>query len=432
MALALAAALGACKETPPEPPAADAAQPPITGQRAADVEAAPGRAARSADAACVVELVSGKVRTHAGEAPIPLDPEQGDPALVSLAVWPGDDDAAYVALRRSWYTPGGPPTEGLLWRVPCDAPGDATVLVRRPGADFAQAALSRDGWTLFFSDARGVSALDLEDRAITPITEAGAPWAGCWSEGATMRDLVLSMSPDGRQLSVARGGPCGAEGSWIGQPWVVLDPLDADRRRVRQRRPLSALAAVEPATLWVSDGGACDEPGVVAPSTRGAIWRSEDQGASWARIPVTAGDEHLSAHARTILVDPHKPDRVVVHGAVCRTTERGRFGGEVFASEDRGATWRRVWEGRAERVVGLNGGLDLLVVWVEDGRRFGSRDLGATWFDLDRRPAQEEPELEPVRLGGAAFAPQDDGLYRRSAPGVRPTRVFPPAGAEQP
>jgi len=428
--LVVDATSGGCKGDERPPPPANATAAPTTGRKVApppEDTTPTGRAARSANPACIVELVDGDVRTHAGAAPIPIDPEQGDPDLVTLTVWPGDADAAFVALRRDWYTPGGTPGEGLLWRVPCEDPQRASVIVRREGADFAHAALSPDGWTLFFSDAHGASALDLATREITTLTKAGEPWPGCWSEDAEMRDLVVSLSPDGQQLELGRGGACGPEGTWIGRPWVLLSPLDAERRRLRQRRPLSALAAVPPATLWVSDGGACDAPGIVAPSTPGAVWRSEDQGASWAKLAVVAGDEPMATHAQAILVDADTPDRLVVHGATCRSVERGTYGGQVFASEDRGATWRRIWQGRAERVVGLNGDLDLVVVWVPDGRRFGSRDLGRDWFDLDRRPAPPVAELVPVRLGEAAFAAQDDGLYRRTAPGVRPTRVFPPA-----
>ncbi|PKN57784.1 MAG: hypothetical protein CVU56_09320, partial [Deltaproteobacteria bacterium HGW-Deltaproteobacteria-14] len=211
--------------------------------------------------ACVVELVDGKIRTSAGEVPIPIDPEQGDVRRVGLAVWPGGDDAALVALLRDWFAPGGPPGEGILWRVPCERPGETEPFLRRPGADFAHGAISPDGWTLYFSDARGIGALDLGTRAVTPLTAPGSAWDGCWKPDAELRDLALSLSRDGRQLAFARGGPCGAEGSWLAHPWTLLEPLTPERRQARPRRPLSAVAAVPPATLWLADGGACDEPG---------------------------------------------------------------------------------------------------------------------------------------------------------------------------
>lgn len=434
--LALAGPLG-CKDAAPEPaPAADVTAPRSGPATAADGAVTPAlaveRTARSTTPACVVELVDGKIRTAAGEVPIPIDPEQGDVHAVGLAVWPGGDDAALVALVRDWFTPGGPPGEGILWQVPCDRPDKAEPVLRRAGADFAHAAISPDGWTLYFSDAHGIGALDLETREVTTLTEPGTAWPGCWTADAPLRDLVLSLSRDGLQLAFARGGPCGAEGSWLGYPWTLMEPQTPSRRQARPRRPLSAVAAVPPATLWLSDGGACDEPGVVAPSTRGAVWRSEDQGATWTRVAVGADGEVLQTHARALLVDPRSPDRIVVHGATCRIAERGTIGGQVFASDDRGATWHQAWPNQADRVLGLNGGLETVVVWVADGRRFGSRDLGRTWFDLDRRPPPAETPLEPVHLGDAAFAGQDDGLYRRSGPGTTPTKVFPPPATPEP
>ena len=429
------AALGGCKNapTPPLAPATDvAATIPTTGQGDATGAATPPtatRAPRGTTLGCVAELIDGTVRAAAGDTPIRVDPDQDDVRRVKLAVWPGGDDAVLVAFFREWYTPGGPPSHGVLWRVPCSEPGKADAFVRREGADFAHAALSPDGWTLYFSDQRGVGALDLETREMSELTHPGTAWTGCWTPDAPLRDLVLSVSHDGQQVSFARGGPCGAEAVWVGRPWVLLAPLDAAGRQERPRHPIHALAAVPPATLWLSDGEGCDEPGVVAPNTRGAVWRSDDRGETWTRVEVKADPDVLGPYAEALLVDPRAPDRVVVHGATCRLAERGTIGGDVFASEDRGATWRRVWPGQAKRVTGLNDALDTLVVWVADGRRFASRDLGKSWLDLDQRPAPEATPVLPVHLGDVAFAVQDDGLYRRAGLGTPPTRVFPPATA---
>ena len=433
--VALFSVLSGCPAAPST--AGPAAAPPDTApaQRDASASASPATASRpsgprSTTPACPVEFLDGAVRTPAGPTPLRVAAEVDQAPSARVAVFAGGPSTVLVALRRG--PESRPSADGVLWSVPCDAPGDATPLLRRAGADFGAGALSPDGWTLLFSDARGLAALDLDRLEVRPVSDPGPAWPGCTDASAGLRDELVSLSPDGRQLRFHRGGPCGMDGRWVSRPWLLLEPLNPTGRIFMEQRPLASLAAVPPSTLWLSDGEGCDEPGVVAPHTRGALWRSDDAGETWTRVEVRAGDDRLGPMAAALLTDAAAPDTLVVHAATCSLSGVGRTGGEVYATRDRGATWQLIWAGQALSVAPLNTGLDTLVVTVADGRRYASRDLGATWLDLDPRPSATLPARlapSPVRLGTSTFAPQGDGLYRREGPGTRPVRVFPPAAA---
>lgn len=415
------------------PPTATASPTPTTGPATPDAAPAEPRAreARTTIPACAADLVEGVVHLTAGPTPIALDLDREDRRKVGVAVFADGDAHVLLAFSRPWFSAGGADPDGVIWRVACAEPAGAEALARRDGADFAQATLSPDGWTLYFSDAAGVAALDLETHEITLLTEPPPADATCWSgPGTPQRDLVLAVSPDGLQLSFARGGPCGYEADWVGRPWVLLDPGDPARRRARARHPIAALARAGE-TVWLSDGGACDEPGVVAPATRGALWRSGDRGATWDRVQVADEGEGLRTHARVILTDPRRPERLLVHGARCRVAGE-EVGGQLFASGDGGATWRHVDlpDGEvAVAVEAVNGRLDQVIAWVAGERRFVSDDLGVTFTPLDPREPPPAPKVAPLQLGDLALSPQDDGLYARRGPGSRPARVFPPASA---
>lgn len=448
-ALALAFALvagvaphSACRDDAPAPaptttaPPADptATRPPTaapgTGPDVATADATP-RAPRTTTPACSADLVEGVVKLSTGATPIAIDLDREDPRRIGVAVFADGDAHVLIAFARPWFVARGADPDGALWRVPCADPAEAEALAQRDGADFAQAALAPDGWTLYFSDAAGLAALDLGTREVTVLTDPPPADESCWSGPETpQRDLVLAVSADGLQLSFARGGPCGYEADWVGRPWVLLDPADPVRRRARARHPIAALARAGE-SVWLSDGGACDEPGVVAPATRGAVWRSDDRGATWARVQVAAGDVGLRTHARAILTDPGHPERLLVHGARCRVAGED-VGGQLFASDDGGATWRHapLPDGEtAVAVVAVNGRLDQLIAWVPGERRFVSDDLGRTFSPLDPREPPVAPKVAPLQLGELALSPQDDGLYARRGPGSRPERVFPPTPA---
>jgi len=437
---ALALATSACRgvdrapELPPPSAAADgglALDPPAERSGLAPAPTPKARAARPATPSCTGRVVGTELHVDAGPTPIVVADDVRDLADQEVRTFPHGEGRVLVALAPPWFVARGAHPNGLLWEVPCDAPEAAGVFVSRPGADFGHAVLSSDRWTLIFSDEDGLAALDLESRSVGLLTEAPEAPAGCWERdrAITLRDVPMVLATGDTRLTFHRGGPCGYEGDWVAREHVLTAPLDPALRATGAPHPIAALAASE-STLWLADGGRCDEPGIVDPATRGAILRSDDEGETWTRVPITPVDDPMRTHAARILLGRGDPDHMLVHAATCRIAG-GPVGGGLYLSTDGGAEWRALPlpEG-AERVVAfvsMNGRHDTIIAWLDEERRFATHDAGETWTALDRRPVPRVPHLEPVATAAYSYFPGTDGLSRSSGPGTTPRRIYPTA-----
>lgn len=149
--------------------------------------------------------------------------------LPRLATWAYRSDAVLVAERPRWHLNQASPTVGTLWLVSCDGRTEPVPAMAMTGADFGNAAMSKDGTTLYFTGPRGVLGLDLATRTTTTVTEAPAlDVAGCSAlYGARTpthhRDVVRSVGRHGR-LVIERGHYCGFEGDWQGRRQLVPLP----------------------------------------------------------------------------------------------------------------------------------------------------------------------------------------------------------------
>ncbi len=387
--------------------------------------------------ACAPEPADAGPPTLAGRPLTWLEPL---PPGTELVAWPLDAQHVLLALRHDYAAPDRPRPAGVLWRVACAAPEQREVFVEREGADFGYAAPRADASALYFSDADGVGLLDLSTRQVSRITTAPMAGDDCWAaaggDGETrLRELVVALVSNGAdtELVLHRGGPCGFEGDWRAREVRIAFPADPTRRAEREPHPVSAVAAGPEGALWVADAGRCDEPGVVDPQTRGAVWRSDDGGRSWRRVPVQGDDGRLQTAAREVAADAHRPGHALALGAVCRDGGRGVFGGELFATRDGGDRWTRVpspagTEGsnpatRLSDVTLVDGRLDHVLARTEAGERFETRDLGAHWTALGQGPALGG-DGTLVTVGADQYRATPDGLWWHEADEAR--RVFPP------
>ncbi|MCA9514874.1 MAG: exo-alpha-sialidase, partial [Myxococcales bacterium] len=391
----------------------------------------PTRSPRSAKPACEARAEGTMLAVAAGETPVRLAEDASDLKGYEVVTFANGDGHVLAAVGSSWLRVGGADPNGLLWDIPCDDPGATAVFSEREGADFASAAATRDGWGLVFSDVGGLALLDLETKAVTPLTEAPTAPRTCWSgdDALRLRDVPLKLVGE-MALHFHRGGPCGFERDWVAEERVLMDPFDPTRRREVETHRVAALATAGDALL-LGVGGRCDEPGVVDPAVRGAILRSADLGATWAEVPVMAEGRVMATHAARIVVDRRDPTRLLVLSARCERGGRGA-GGVLFRSDDAGATWRALTAPGEDAqavvaVTALNGQLEQLVVWTAEGEaRFGSADGGATWNAMAQAPPPEAGAIEPVTLRGASFLVNDEGVSRTTGPGQRAQRVYPP------
>lgn len=426
--------IAGCKaETPPPAPTpADtvAASPPAPAPDAAASAPRP-RAPRGTKPACEARADGTMLAVAAGATPVRLADDEGDLKGYEVATFANGEGHVLAAIGSSWLRVGGADPNGLLWDIPCDDPGATTVFLDRPRADFASAVATPDGWSLIFSDERGLARLDLGTKAVEPLTEAPAAPPTCWADDheVRLRDVPLRLVGT-LALRFLRGGPCGFERDWVAEELVLQEPLDPRLRREVETHPVAALEKAGDALL-LSMGGRCDEPGVVDPALRGALLRSRDLGATWEEVPMTADGVVMDTHVASVVVDARDPQQILALSARCRRGGRSA-GGRLYRSDDGGATWRLLRApGEDEQAVvavrGLNGQLAQLIAWTEGGARFGSPDGGATWTEMAAEPAPKHEAIKPVALRGANFVVDDEGVSRTSGPGERPQRVYPPS-----
>ena len=355
--------------------------------------------------------------------------------------------AGRILLARRATSPGPPATaEGRLYEAHCAGMPPPRLALERPGADFGSAVEAPDGRALYFTDATGAWALPLGDRQLTPtrLTTPPALDEGCWRAGdeaarAARRDVVRAVDPDTGALLLERGAPCGYGGTWVSTPVWLMDPADPANSPLVPVHQASTVAADAAGRLWLGDAGRCHEPGPRDDQTPGAIFRSDDAGVSWRRVPVVAVDAAMSTPAAVIRADAKRKGYLVVLSARC-TSAAGTYGGQLYATRDSGATWQRLVLPREAGlpseegpsftdVARVAGSVDRLHVWGEGDQVWRTNSSGLRW----KRGVADVPPAPPrdmAKLGGAIFQATPRGLVRVAADG-KETVVF-PTGAVAP
>ncbi|PIE20452.1 MAG: hypothetical protein CSA66_00510 [Proteobacteria bacterium] len=415
-----------------------AARADVAAATPAASRAAAGDTAQAA-AACQIALdARGRVTVDGVATEVRAEPS----VAAEVAAWPLPEAGAVAVAVGA---PIAPPVRyapgGILWRITCDTPGEPAVteLLREEGADFVHAVPSGDGRGLWYSRADGLGLVNLVSRKTERVDKAPVIDPACAEAfelppTTRLRDFPRRLDPEG--LTLWRGGPCGLEGDWAFDELVLEEPDEPMRRGLRRPHPVAALAADEAGVLWLADG-ACER----VPTTRGALWRSDDSGERWVRVPVLAAGAVMAHGGAALVADGRQPGHLAVLSRVCRSP-RVVAGGDLLFTEDGGATWRRAEAPPGEPGVAYGFGLSAL--WSPTGRLddlraarpsagdgpdqvFASADRGRSW-----RPVAEAapPPIRPgsLEVDGQRYEADRFGLTRQAATGGEATRVFPPEG----
>ena len=361
--------------------------------------------------ACSVEVMSSvaakpfvRSPTQAERAPAVVEGQVG------YVVWPLDATRVLVTRDYHWGDGHAPPAtpEGRLLEVRCGEGVSTDFLPPRPGVDYGNAALTRDGKHLFFSGNRGVERVDLAQRAVRDVTRR--PIESCTANPefplppAQQRDIVVGFTARDARLMILRGRFCESVvcgGFWEGEPLDLTRPLSA---RVGEHRP-HAFQSVDRAphgTLWAVDGG---------------LWRSTD-GTAWERVILETkyGVAALvvTPNALVVLEGLWQADVWDMSGESPEDV-----GGALLRSVDGGQTWTRMKgpEGRVQAIEFIEGFLHART--EEAGWRLG--DHGA-W---QPGPGPKGRHNRVVEVGGHRISATRDGLWRKALAGGEPVKLLP-------
>lgn len=381
---------------------------------------------------CEAKLTESALWVH--DQRLPLEPKEAE-AVVTFGL---DDERVLVALREHRDKLAGVAHRGALWRVTCDGSEKPTLFYQRAGADFGHAALSRDGQSLIFSGAHGLERLFLANKTVQTVTQAPLVDDMCWTKGEeafdqTMRDRVLRVDLSTGEIFFVRGAVCGVGGVWTGHEGSVPGQAGPEGPAIRSRRPITTAAVDQAGSLWVGDGGRCDEPGVRDVQSPGHLFHSNDGGETWEARTIRVGVGRMHTAAADIQADRRRPAHLIVHSARC-TSPLGVYGGRLFLTRDGGTTWKRLSVpsqagpptdgGRSVASFRLIGGsVDRLWVKNAQGDTFQTHNTGAKWTQLS--DPKEALDLPAPTLDGATYHPSADGLQRHDVDGTR-TALFPP------
>ncbi|MCA9685146.1 MAG: exo-alpha-sialidase [Myxococcales bacterium] len=359
-----------------------------------------------------------------------------------VRVLPWDDDEILLAVGRGhpwWPWSQDEDLGGRLWRVSCDDPMQAAVVLEIPDAQLA--------WSVPDIDAQGkvtgfyfsMGAVQRYDFALGDWGPAAAAprFEQCWmaEKPVTGRDYVVErLGPD--QLLVYAGGPCGFEAEWLGAAQV----LTLDREGKGTRRPYHRVAALAGTTtaagrrLWLADGGQCSQAETMMTQASPGLWRSDDDGASWILVEIPALDGQAPAAVWAA------GDKLLALGECCYN-EAADFcrGGRLVASADGGASWTRISPRDQQsgdelgpiRSLGTDAALRTIEVEIEaydQPLTMRSSDGGRSWKDVGLDEAYQATDaVAELQLGPWHFERGTEGLDRRpiDEPEQAPTRVWP-------
>lgn len=363
-----------------------------------------------------------------------LEKENGE-RTESLKIYPADAGSVFVAIVYAGSAQREPRGSDSLWRVPCAAGGNATIVAHAAGADFGHSALIRDGRKLFYTGADGIFVLDLGTQKSRRVTKAA--FAVCTQEQFDAIDVVRELSPNGALL-FDRG--CYYEWDWHGQGMRLRHP--ESRKPVVERAPRPSLPAVSVDAgggIWLSDGWCEDR------STYQRLLHSADLGGHWNVVRVEpVGDQII----REIIADAKNSKALLVFTGSCLSSSTPHTEpGWIYVTEDRGATFRAIGipPGISDElghgplyeadplyaIVAQQGLLANLILYGDSSDRtsdtigrWTSHDLGRTWKKLP--PEKMSIEALPKSSSDAAFGDwtvsiQPDGLYLSTQAG-KPSR----------
>ena len=155
-------------------------------------------------------------------------------------------------------------------------------------------------------------------------------------------------------------------------------------------------------------------PGQPILAVRIGLFRAQDRGASWHDMKV--GRFSPLTYARDVCVSPHNPRTLYA----CLSTAARSNDGTLYRSDDLGETWRRFDHG-----IKAEGTMTCVTVSRADPKRiycvsrvgqvFGTEDEGATWITIDRAPARRFPQV---------YDTFKDQLFTERVPGTSRERVI--------
>ncbi len=347
---------------------------------------------------------------------------------LELTVHPFDDHHVAFAVRPQWRPWFPRPESATLYTVGCEAPFEKQTLLTLEGADFGSSVLAPGGEALYFS---GATAQRLDIATLTTQSVADAtPWPqnpDCHGYESSARDVVSGWQDDTGSLVVHRYHPCGLDGYWQGDELVISQ--GAEGRVAKRTSPVATVATDQDGRIWLGDGGRCEAPGLQDPQTRGAVWRSDDAGASWTAVPFAPEarepGEYTTATAATQISIGAESGQVLVVTAVCETNGVGAYGGLLYRTADGGESWTRipVPEGFADIDVGdgvidfelVKGDFNHIRAWPHrpdenDRVAYDTRDGGKTWVVNSNSPQGPARRATEVKVGGTTLRATAFGL----------------------
>lgn len=400
----------------------------------------PRRAPPAVQPACRATVgANGRVLLGKVSTPILVGRDNNTGTWDEVATWSYDRRRVLVASRPIWRRQNGAAPDGLLWLVDCKAPRRARKLLTRKDADFGNAAATADGKTLYFTGAKGIVALSLPGLKTRVITRAPIMKGLSCPGGGTKRarDVVQHLSPDGQRLTFWRGGPCGHQHDWKACELVLLHPASTTGSKLHRPHPVTSVAVDAKGTVWLADGGRCDEPGVQDPASESVLLRSANRGKTWRQVKVrTKGAQSvMGTAAHRVLADARRPGHVVVLSETCTDSGNEGQGGDLYATSDGGKTWRRIPRGRGwprrpqgQRLMGLSTvqNTTARLIALDDNRRcWETANAGKAWRKLPCPKRLSTFGSWTRAVKGCRYRATDDGLWRRCKGDKTAKRVYP-------
>lgn len=186
----------------------------------------------------------------------------------------------------------------------------------------------------------------------------------------------------------------------------------------------SVSVAARPGLLLAAGRSVAGKPGFPAPPRTSGLFRSTDEGRTW-----SLGQERILGPDGEIELRPITETPTLLAAPKARSDAFAAFGAAVWRSEDDGATWSRVGDVGAvpTAVAFLADGR--LVLGLTSGGLRASADRGETWAGLGASlPAARVNQIETV--GAVFLVATEQGLYRSADSGQTFARVT--TGLHQP